>query len=111
MSITTLGHCTLVQARGCAPMRTPTGHVLAPRPGPGDSGGHCGSAASEALPTRRAVGEADALIYRAAIIMISTRYWGWASLAWMVARTGMLLGSTHLSHATFISSHLAMSAM
>jgi hypothetical protein len=43
-------------------------------------------------------------VHRAATPAISTRNFGLASLASTVARAGLPLGSTHASHAAFISS-------
>ena len=49
--------------------------------------------------------------YFAATTMISTRYWGEASLASTVARAGVLPGDTQLSHTAFISAKFFMSVM
>jgi len=46
----------------------------------------------------------------AARTMISTKYSGAAILASTVARAGVFLGSTHASHAAFISSKVRISA-
>ena len=47
--------------------------------------------------------------YRAAVTMISTLYWGAASLASTVARAGVLPADIQPSHAAFISAKVFMS--
>jgi hypothetical protein len=47
--------------------------------------------------------------YRAAITMISTPYWGAASLASTVARAGVFPADTQPSHTAFISAKVFMS--
>ncbi len=49
--------------------------------------------------------------YFAAITMISTLYWGAASLASTVARAGVLPADTQPSHTAFISGNVFMSVM
>ena len=49
--------------------------------------------------------------YFAAITMISTLYWGAASLASTVARAGVLPAETHPSHTAFMSGKVFMSVI
>ena len=49
--------------------------------------------------------------YLAATTMISTLYWGAASLASTVARAGVLPAETQPSHTAFISGKVFMSVM
>src|SRR4051794_31595892 len=65
-----------------------------------------GTAALDAAAAERFLPFRD---YRAAITMISTPYFGDASLASTVARAGVLPGETQPSHTAFISAKVPIS--